>query len=157
MELVGGGRGLWGEGRGMGGEVLEGDLNRECAIVHELKVVGQVGGRARDLIYPSNRLYGHDGHTLMPWMGPDCPIHHLSRWLEEAWNGTGTAPVVQTRPVREVQVWHAPLHWHSHYSQTFPGHTNISLRLLCPTLIHVHGLNAKGTKIVGNHVGAPDE
>ena len=70
MELVGGGRGLWEEGRGMGGEVVEGDLDRECAIVHELKVVGQVGGRVRDLIYPSNHLYGHDGHTLMALDGP---------------------------------------------------------------------------------------
>ena len=70
MELVRGGRGLWGEGRGMGGEVVEGDLDGECAIMHELKVVGQVGGRARDLIYQSNRLYGHDGHTLTALDGP---------------------------------------------------------------------------------------
>ena len=51
MELVESGGGLWGEGRGTGGEVVEGDLDGECAIAHELKVVGQAGGRARDLIY----------------------------------------------------------------------------------------------------------
>ena len=61
----------------MGGEVVEGDLDGECAIVHELKVVGQVGGRVRDLIYQSNRLYGCDGHTLTALDGPR-PSHPLS-------------------------------------------------------------------------------
>jgi hypothetical protein len=41
----------WREGRGTGGEVVEGDLNGECAIAHELKVVGQAGGRASDFIH----------------------------------------------------------------------------------------------------------
>jgi hypothetical protein len=51
MELVKGSRGLWGEGRGTGGEVVEGDLDGERAITHELKVIGQAGSRTRNLIY----------------------------------------------------------------------------------------------------------
>jgi hypothetical protein len=51
MELVKSGGGLCREGRGTGREAVEGDLDRECAIAHELKVVGQAGCRAGDFIY----------------------------------------------------------------------------------------------------------
>jgi len=51
MELVEGSRRLWGEGRGTGGKVVEGYLDGECTIAHELKVVGQAGGRTGNFIY----------------------------------------------------------------------------------------------------------
>ena len=47
MELVKSGRGLWGEGRRTGGEVVEGDLDGECAIAASLSL-SPMASRIRD-------------------------------------------------------------------------------------------------------------
>ena len=59
--------------------------------------------------YPSNRLYGRDGHNLTALDGLRPSRPPSVQVVEKTGNGTGTATVVRNRPAREVRVRRAPL------------------------------------------------
>jgi len=81
MELVESGRRLGGEGRGARRKVVEGDLDGERTIAHELEIIGKAGCRTRNLVYEAfdmeREVFGgdlKDGDDVIKLLIEDCDI-----------------------------------------------------------------------------------